>query len=300
MYRRALKARLRRQLADSGYDSDSTGRDSLNELLPLPRIEFTPIDDSSHMIVAGFHSERRHQHPTLAEIEAAHSPDTPLMLLPSAPSIPSRLSQNQIPQTAFMCNAYMNRNIVCPVHRLIHRKNGVAMGKKFVTSGREHIKVELPGIPKRRLASHAKRLQSLRQTHPIIGFEGDTATIGNAQNSSQQNTALEAAIVSDRPESRINDLLSPDNPTPSPSERITKVLSGGKKRLVPSMQLPVTALLQYSPNNQHPPPETHPVRWGFRNNCLDCHSNLPSYLSNQHRISQKMIFERKINQKIQF
>ncbi|KAL5264087.1 hypothetical protein ACHWQZ_G005244 [Mnemiopsis leidyi] len=128
----------------------------------------------------------------------------PLMLLPTAPSIPHRLQSNHsnqqpvqcpIAQASFMCNAYMNRNIVCPVH------------SKDTPSG---------SIP-----------ELSRSSTSIIRDEGE-----------------------EEADARINQLLSTAQSFSNPCERISKVLQQQQqqRRPVPSMQLPVTALLQYNPD----------------------------------------------------
>ncbi|KAL5264089.1 hypothetical protein ACHWQZ_G005244 [Mnemiopsis leidyi] len=166
----------------------------------------------------------------------------PLMLLPTAPSIPHRLQSNHsnqqpvqcpIAQASFMCNAYMNRNIVCPVHRVIHRKSGILLNhSRFKTQITEpsttHIKVTLPGIPKRSKDTPSGSIPELsRSSTSIIRDEGE-----------------------EEADARINQLLSTAQSFSNPCERISKVLQQQQqqRRPVPSMQLPVTALLQYNPD----------------------------------------------------
>ncbi|KAL5264081.1 hypothetical protein ACHWQZ_G005244 [Mnemiopsis leidyi] len=189
----------------------------------------------------------------------------PLMLLPTAPSIPHRLQSNHsnqpvqcpIAQASFMCNAYMNRNIVCPVHRVIHRKSGILLNhSRFKTQITEpsttHIKVTLPGIPKRRYNNQVKRLKALRDSHPIIGLHDgskDTPS-GSIPELSRSSTSIIRDEGEEEADARINQLLSTAQSFSNPCERISKVLQQQQqqRRPVPSMQLPVTALLQYNPD----------------------------------------------------
>lgn len=192
----------------------------------------------------------------------------PLMLLPHAPSIPSRIMQQQtnvsspIAQASFMCNAHMNRHIVCPVHRLIHRKTNGLRSKSSQEAAYEHVKVTLPGIPKRRYNLKAAKLNELRKSHPLLGVESTNLnrpleSRGQVPPNSKGTTPTQLDEEEDMADSRIDNLLLATPSNASPSDRISKALSHHKRIPVPTMQLPVTALLQYSPNQ---PADTRNVK----------------------------------------
>ncbi|XP_063676540.1 uncharacterized protein LOC134812872 isoform X10 [Bolinopsis microptera] len=218
------------------------------------------------------HMEEYISHPlTIPPITSRSEGGVPLMLLPTAPSIPHRIqhnthtnqmsSQSPIAQASFMCNAYMNKNVVCPVHRLIHRKSSLLINNGRVrsqmelsSSPDEHIKVTLPGIPKRRYNSQVKRLKALRESHPIIGLQESSSQPPNTPEGSTPQ--LSSPSVRDEGEEeadeRINQLLNTARSPSNPCDRISKVLQQQQQQLrrpVPSMQLPVTALLQYNPDS---------------------------------------------------
>lgn len=188
-------------------------------------------------------------HPlTIPPITSRSEGGVPLMLLPTAPSIPHRIqhnthtnqqmsSQSPIAQASFMCNAYMNKNVVCPVHRLIHRRSSLLINNgrvrshmEFSSSPDEHIKVTLPGIPKRSSQPPNTPERTTPQlSSPSVRDEGE-----------------------EEADERINQLLNTARSPSNPCDRISKVLQQQQQQLrrpVPSMQLPVTALLQYNPDS---------------------------------------------------
>jgi len=198
----------------------------------------------------------------------------PLMLLPTAPSIPNtRIAMDEKPlgigQPAFMCNAYLNRNTVCPVHRLIHRRNVVISDRNMrcppITPGMrlDHIKVELPGIPKRRYNVQIKRLRNNMKDSPHSPSDEihpEKSCHSHAPPNSKGTTPSATPRPMDEDEDsvaseRINSLLS--NTPISPSEKISSALSRNKKSLEQgenlsyqgSMCLPITAILQYLPTH---------------------------------------------------
>lgn len=218
-------------------------------------------------------------HPlTIPPITSRSEGGIPLMLLPSAPSIPHRTHTNQpsvqspIAQASFMCNAYMNKTIVCPVHRIIHRKSSLLINNGRVRSHLnemnstpdEHVKVTLPGIPRRRYNNQVKRLKALRDSHPIIGLQ-DCSKEVVAGSSSTPDSGNRSSSVRDEGEDeadqRINQLLTNAQSFThaDPCDRISKVLQQQQqqRRPVPSMQLPVTALLQYNPDGNSTPKPRH-------------------------------------------